>query len=186
MAGTEPGIRQRQESASAHPEGRPRRATLPARPADRQPRLLPSNHRLPPRRPGAAVRRRTRRRLRPVLRRKAHGLRGSQRRFSHTRSAARSARRAVLGPAPHNRRRAAADWSASGGLSSRTGSAEQDMPPPFSTTRLAFTSADVPLSRVTARQADGLVWLGLTASAAAWGRCHLVCHWLRGLTAGPS
>jgi hypothetical protein len=66
--------------------------------------------RLPLQHPGAAARRRTRRRLRPVLRRKARGLRGSQRRFpsgSHTRSAARiGARRVVLGQ-PHNRRRAA-------------------------------------------------------------------------------
>jgi hypothetical protein len=64
MAGREPGIRPRQGSASAHPEGRPRRATLPVRPAGRQPRLPPSHRRLPPRRPGATVQRRTcRRRL---------------------------------------------------------------------------------------------------------------------------
>jgi len=123
------GIRPRQESASAHPKGLPRRATLPARPAGRQPRLLPSDHHLPPRRPGAAVQRRTRRRLRPVRRRKAHGLRGSRRRFSHTRSVARIGAPGRTRPAaksPTRSRRAGPRLVQPDRLG------EQDMPPPFS------------------------------------------------------
>ena len=41
MAGRDSGIRRGLESASAHPEDRPRRATLPAHPAGRQPLLAP-------------------------------------------------------------------------------------------------------------------------------------------------
>jgi hypothetical protein len=78
------GIRRRLVSALTHPEGRPRRAVLPMRPAGRQSQLPPSDHRLPPRRPGGTARRRTRRHPRAVLRRKARGRCGLQRRFSYT------------------------------------------------------------------------------------------------------
>ena len=53
-AGKDSSIRRRLGSASAHPEDRPRRAMLPARPAGRQPRLPPSDRRPPPPRPSAA------------------------------------------------------------------------------------------------------------------------------------
>jgi len=47
---------------------------------------------------------------------------------------------------------------------------------------LAVPSGYVSLSRVTAGQGDGHVWLSLAASTVVWGRCHLVCHWLPDLT----
>ncbi len=138
MAGREPGTRRRQGSASAHPEGRPRRATLPARPAGRQPQLPPSHHHPPPRRRGAAARKRTRRRPRPVRRHKAHGLRGSQRRFSHTKSAARIGTRAVLGQP-----RIIADARPRAGplqAACPAGPARQNMRPPLSTQRRRATA----------------------------------------------
>jgi hypothetical protein len=44
---------------------------------------------------------------------------------------------------------------------------------------LTVSSDAIALGRVMARQDNGLVWLGLAASATAWARCHLVCHWKR-------
>ena len=34
------------------------------------------------------------------------------------------------------------------------------------------------LGRITADQRDVSVWVRRALSAVAWGRCHLVCHWL--------
>ena len=73
----------------------------------------------------------------PVLRRKARGLRGSQRRFSHTSSAARISAGSVLGQ-PHNRRRTASGLVRAPVQPDQLG--EQDMPPPFSTTRRRATT----------------------------------------------
>jgi hypothetical protein len=49
---------------------------------------------------------------------------------------------------------------------------------------MSVSSGGVPLGRVTARQGNRLVWLGLAAFAAAWGRCHLICHWISGSLEG--
>jgi len=134
-AGRESGIRRRLGSASAHPEGRPRPAALPVRPADRQPRLPQSDRRLPPRRQDAAGRRRTRRRSRPVLRRKHMDYAGPCR-FSPTRSAVRIGALGGIRPASNNRRRAAASWSASRRHGNPTRLSVHEMPMPFSTTRI--------------------------------------------------
>jgi hypothetical protein len=37
---------------------------------------------------------------------------------------------------------------------------------------LTVSSGSVGQGRITARQGDGLVWVGLAASAVVWGRCH--------------
>jgi len=43
---------------------------------------------------------------------------------------------------------------------------------------MAILSDGILLSRITAGQNDIGVWVRRAASAVAWMRCHLLCHWL--------
>ena len=193
-AGRDPGIRRRQGSASAHPEGRPRRATLPARPVGRQPRLPPLVRHLQPRRPGAAVRRRTRRRPHPVLRHRAHGLRGSQHRFSHTDSPAPISAPVVLGSTEQSSTRSrglVAFWAARPTGRDRLDKpsvrelvGEQGMPTPFSRQRRRAAAESghnrpfpvtrsldaVESSLMTAHQRGAGVRIRRAAPAVSWSR----------------
>ncbi len=47
---------------------------------------------------------------------------------------------------------------------------------------LAVSSDGIALGRITAGQTDIGVWVRRAVSAVAWGRCHLICHWLQDLS----
>jgi len=44
---------------------------------------------------------------------------------------------------------------------------------------MAVASDGVALGRLAAGQIGIVVWVRRAASAVAWQRCHLVCHWLQ-------
>jgi hypothetical protein len=96
--------------------------------------------------PDTVGERRSRRRPRPVLRRKAYGLCGSLPILRHReRGAGQCAGRSR--PAPNNRRSAVASWaSRQRGQPDRLG--EHEMPTPFSTTRRRAAAESGPLLRV--------------------------------------